>query len=450
MIPSRPAAQRAGLVLGLVSTAFASPAMALTLEEALTRAERQHPQLQAARAQVQLAEARAEVARQPLLPTATLDVSHTQQTANFVPRPGFVPRTINVSALGQSAEPFPFWQATAQGRWTAWDFGRTDAQVLVQTRTAAAATSDVETLRQALRLQVATAFLQALAAEQVVAQADDARRLAKARRDVAQRKVEASVRPLLDVQKADADLAAAEVAVLRAEEALRSCRVALAAAMGNGAGLADDDTLRWPEAAAAAGAALERSVAETADRDRAVRDAAARRPEFAALQARISALQADLAAQDRAIRPTLYVSAQTSLAGTEMAGLVWNAGVTGGVNWGLTPLWTQSAQMQASRAQIRALQAQRDQQLLLLQTDVEQARLALAQAHKRLPAVEALLKWAAEAKSSASKRYEAGLATALEVSDAESQWNQARLQKTDAEVAVLVARARLAFALGLL
>lgn len=437
-------------LVALAAASAASSAHALTLEEALLRAERQHPQLQAARAQVQVVEARAEVARQPLLPTASLDVNHSQQTANFVPRPGFVPRTINVAALSQSAEPFPFWQATAQGRWTAWDFGRTDAQVLVQTRTAAAATADVAALRQALRFQVASAYLQALASEQVLAQAQDARQLAATRREVARRKVEASVRPALDLQKSDADLAAAEVAVLRAEEGVRSARVALAATMGDAGALADADPLLWPEAAAAAGEALERSVASPAERKQAVADAAARRPEFAALQARVAALEADVAAQDRTIRPTLYVSAQTSVAGTALSGLVWNAGVTGGVNWGLTPLWTQSAQLQATRAQIRALQAQRDQQLLALQTDVEQARLALAQAQKRLPAVEALLKWAAEARTSATKRYEAGVATALEVSDAESQWNQARLQKTDAEVSVLVARARLAFALGLL
>jgi outer membrane protein TolC len=61
-----------------------------------------------------------------------------------------------------------------------------------------------------------------------------------------------------------------------------------------------------------------------------------------------------------------------------------------------------------------------------------------------------LVDYADKAKSAATQRYQAGVASAIEVSDAESQWNQAKLQQTQAQVEVLLAQARLAFAQGLL
>jgi outer membrane protein TolC len=431
-----------------LSGLLATQAQALTLEQALERAMAQHPQLQAVQAQVAAARARVDVAGAPLLPTASLDVSHSEQTANFAPRPGFIPRNLNTSgsSSSQSAEIFPFWQATAQSRWTVTDFGRTKAQVRSTDRAADAAEADVVAARNQLALAVATSYLQVLAAEQVVAQLRDARDLAQLRRDAAQRKVEASVRPQLDLHKAQADVAEAEVAVLRGEESVRSARVALGVAMGDRTGGGPEDALQWPTmpASAAGGPAATTETAAMVDA------AAARRPEFAALQARIAAVQADVSAQERAHRPSLYVGAQASLAGIEVSGLAWNVALTGGVNLPFTPLWTQAPLLAATRAQIRALQAQRDLQLLAVRSDIEQARLALAQAQKRLPAVAVLVDYADKAKTAATQRYQAGVASAIEVSNAESQWNQAKLQQTQAQVEVLLAQARLAFAQGLL
>lgn len=414
----------------------------LDLDQAFAQALAGHPSLAAARAQADAARAHVGVARMPSVPTASLDVSHTQTTANFVPRPGFLPGKTAVS-VHNSPELAPFWQASAVGRWNAYDFGRTQAAVDAANRGVDAADADVQAARSDLWLAVATAFLQTLAAEAAVQSLKEAEAQTRRYVELAKVKVDAQVRPKLDLLKAESDEAQRQVDVLRGEEAVRSARVALGIAIGN---------RRTPvgrlQPPALDVASLDADLEGDERLDALVDQALRVRPDYVALDVRIAQAEADLRAQEKAANPTLYLQASTQAGGTELTNLGWNYSVQGGVNVPFSALWTQTPQLNETRGRLRAFVAQRDVVRLGLRSELDQARTSLQQARKRMPAVVALLKFTEEARAHAESRYAAGVATLIELSDAQAALVQARIQKVQAEVDVAVASARLLRSLG--
>jgi len=408
----------------------------------LASALARHPALQATRADLEAARQRADMARLGYLPSGTLDVSHSETTANFAPRPGAVPG--NFVARPTKPDLYAYWSAMASSRWNAWDFGRTAASVAVADRLAEAVHADAATVRDRLWLQVAQTYLVALAAEANLASLVASRENVTRQRDLAKAKVDAGIRPTLDLAKAQSDLAGAQVAVLRAEEEVRGSRNALGIVMGRKH--APREALQAPDVTAPE---LSSADLDSDERlDALVSDAAGRRPEYAAVALRVAALEAEIDALRKTLMPTLYLSAQATMAGLDLSALVYNYGVTGGVSVPFGALWTQSPAIAEARARMRSLLAQRDVQLLGLRSEIDQARTALLQARKRLPAVATLVDFAKTAHEQAQQRYAAGIGTLTESSDAASALTQANIQQVQANLDVALASAQLVRALG--
>lgn len=434
------------LLIGAI-LCVAPPALAdapLTLDEAFAQSMASHPALTAARASLEAARQRVGVAGVPRLPTASLDVSHSQSSANFIARPGFLPSSTLKTTPDNSLEPFAFWQGLATARWNAYDFGRTGAAVHAAEQGQAAADADVRATRSALWLQVATAFLQAIATESALASLQEAEAQAKRYVDLARIKVDAQVRPKLDLLKAQSDLAQRHVDVLRAEQDVRSARVSLGTAIGNRR--TPTGPLRPPTLDV--GTLPEADLQGDDTLEQLVTVATAVRPDFKAQELRIAQAVADLQVQERAANPTLYLSTTATVGGTDLDKLGWNYALTGGVNVPFSALWTQNPQLAESRARLHAMQAQLAVALLGLRGDIDQARTALLQARKRTPAVQALLSFSEAARVHAESRYAAGVASLIELTDADVALTQARIQVLQADVDIAIATARLLQSLG--
>lgn len=422
--------------LGLAADSAAGPVF--DLQAALTAAVAHHPSLRASRAQTDAARARIDVARIPNLPTASLDGG--VGVRNSFAQGG----TDSAFAQSGGVQPRPYWAATAQGRWTVLDFGRTQASMAAARHGAEAARADEQTVREQLWLTVTQAYLQAVAAEVALASLQEAQVQATRHRDLARVRVEAQIRPPLDALKAESDLAAAQVAVLRGEEAVRAARVTLGVAMGVARapeGRLQAPTWNAPELAAddlGTDARLEALVQETATK----------RPEIQALAERVRAAREEAHAFERGSAPGLYAGGQTTVAGIEDRTPIWTVALTAGVAWPVSAMWTAKAQATEASSRARALEAQREGLVLQLRSEIDQARTALIQARKRLPALQVLIQVTEKARDHASKRYEAGAAAMLELTDAETALTQARLQMVQAELDIAVATARLLRALG--
>lgn len=433
-------------LFGLPATANANAP--LTLDDAFAAAVAHHPALAAAQANVDAAEAHVGVARLPRIPTAGLELGHTQTTANFAPRPGMFPASASAAAGASttsfSPEPYPYWQASLTGRWNAWDFGRTSAAIESAENAEVAAKADLVSARLQLWQSVATAFLHVQAAEAQVLALDESERQVERYRDVTKAKVDAQIRPMLDLAKAESDLAAAKVATMRARDAVASARVALASAMGDKHTIAQELA---PIPVLAAGV-TDTDLAGDDGLERLTDSARRGRPELASLQARRAQAEAQLASDQKAAMPTLYVAGQVTAAGIQLQNLGVNVGATLGLSVPLSALWTVTPALAESRARLRGLSAQEEVLVLGVRTQLDQARTALTQARKRLPALATLVAFAETARKHAEARYNAGASTLTELSDAQTALSLARVQAIQAGLEVALAQAALVVALG--
>ncbi len=392
--------------------------------------------------------ARVDVAAIPLLPTASLDVTQAATTANFVQRPGAVPRSFttgsSANTVGTSPELYPFFQVGGNARWTVWDFGRTAAALDAARSSARAAALGEDTLRQRLWVVVATAYLQALAAQAVAEVAEDAVQLATRRRDLVQARVKAEVRPMLDLLRAEADLQSADVARMRAYDDIHNARLALGLAMG--LDRAPDGALEAPrqptavvsDAELQSGAAVDNWTAE----------ASSRRPELRALDADLDAARAQLRAAALQWLPSVFVSSQATLAGTEFDNLVYNYSATAGASLPISGVWLAVPQAAEMRANLRQIQANRDAVVLQIRGEVDGARQLWLQVRRRRGPLQTLFALADKAHEHARARYLAGAASLVEVIDTEAARNQAKLQVVQAELDEVLAVARWQVAMG--
>ena len=172
------------------------------------------------------------------------------------------------------------------------------------------------------------------------------------------------------------------------------------------------------------------------------------RPEFASIRAKFEALQLLQRAAERTIRPNIYVTGQATAAGTQVSGLAFNYGVGVGLSFPLSTVWTQPSLIADANAQIRALVASQDAQVLTLRGQINQAITSLVQARKRVPVAAAQVGYSEKALEAATLRYKAGAGLWLDVADAESALRKARLAVVQAELDVEGAKAQLAYAVG--
>ena len=153
-------------------------------------------------------------------------------------------------------------------------------------------------------------------------------------------------------------------------------------------------------------------------------------------------------AAERAVRPNVYVSGQASATGGNLAGLAVNYGVTVGLSFPLSTVWTQPPLITDAGAQVRALVASQDAQILTLRGQINQAITSLVQARKRLPVAVAQAGYAEKAWNAATLRYKAGAGLYLDVADAESNSVKAKLAVVQAQLDVQAAVVQLAYLLG--
>src|SRR5579883_999243 len=142
----------------------------LTLDQAVETAERNQPQLRAARAQTRAAEARAGEAFAPLLPQLVGTAAYERTTANSAPRPGLVPLGVTSASAalrGATFDTFNFWNFDLHLSQLVWDFQSVDRYRSVR-ETAEATEATERVTRQTVLLNVRTAYFTARAQKALV------------------------------------------------------------------------------------------------------------------------------------------------------------------------------------------------------------------------------------------------------------------------------------------
>ncbi len=443
-----PAARAQSPVPGRATQTLPQP---LTLERALQYAIEHYPSVRAAIEEINASAAGIDAARSAYLPRLDAVWQANRATANnlfgqLLPQSVIPPLTgpVLATASGES-----IW-GTAAGAFFSWeavDFGLRRAGVDRAEAALARARAGETVTRLDVQTAVANAFLAVAAAERTVAaaQAD------VDRRDVLMRSVQALVdnqlRPGADASRAEAERAAAETRLIQARQALALAQAALGQVLGTGQPVAtiDDGALlaRLPSRdippAAPAGHPLAQLRQTAIDEARALEAVLARtdRPHLF--------LQSAVFARGSGAAPTGTLDG--GLSGLAFDRANWAAGVQV-VLPNVFDLPSLHARQAAALASERAESARYDEALLTVASR-QQAAAALVEAARAVAAnTPVQLAAARQTEAQARARYQAGLATIVEVADAQSLLAQAEVQDQLARIDVWRALLQAAAARG--
>ena len=433
IVVSVPAAGRAAVDDG---GAIDMPAE-LSLETALKIGRTLQPMLRQARAQTEAAEARADIARAPLLPQVNATLNYQRATNNFAPQAGG-------TSLGMNATPDPsfntfnFFRNSLTASQLIWDFGQTWQKRVAAKENADAQQAAEQAAVLSSDLSIRSAFYTARAARDAI---DVARAtLANQTKHVEQIRAftEVGTKPEIDLLQALTDQANAEVSLINAQNDYATARALLNQTMGVDA----------PARYEVTGGPSPAITGEQNGVDTLVDEALRSRPELAAKLAQLRAQEATNKAIRGRYGPSLGAIAGATYNGRDIDNLVWN------ISGGLTLAWpifeglaTRSAEREGG-ANLSALRAELDIVRQQVRVDVERAQLTIVAGKAAVSAAERAVANAKARLELAELRYRTGVGNGIELSDAQLAFTNAGFQKLQATLRLDTARAQLQQALG--
>ncbi len=419
-----------------VSAPAASPL--LTLDQALATAREHQPQILEAQATAQAARARADQARASLLPQLNGQASYSRSTANFVARPGSLPRNLTQGTTSSQWTTYGFYNFGVSADQLLWDFGATPDRWRAA-RESAASQQEAErsTFLQAMDA-VRQAFFTARANRGLVTVAQET--LANQDRHLKQVEafVEVGTQPEIALAQSRADRANAQVQLITAQNNYETAKAQLNQAMGveqsTDYDVADDAFPAVP--------------GEDEGTEALLSEALATRPDLAAATRTVHAQELTVRSMRGSFWPSLSASTGFTEAGGTLDAMAWNWNAALSLSVPLFRGGLTRAQLTEAEATLRALTAQAEVVRQQIRLDIEQARLAVKAARAALDASGEALLNANEQLRLAEGRYEAGVGNIIELGDAQVAQTSAAQQKVQAEYKLAAARAQLLRAIG--
>jgi outer membrane protein len=421
-----------------------------TLEQAVDFALKNYPAVRASLERVRAAEAGVGLARANYLPRADVLWQANRATDNNItglllpqsiiaPISGPVPTSVsNHSAWGSAAGMLFSWEPL--------DFGYRGAKVGAARAAQNRVTAEASLTRLDVGVATINAYMSLLAAEQTVRAAEsDVQRREEFAKSV-HVLVDNQLRPGADASRGDADLARARVNLARAQQQDAISRALLADILGIA-----DSRVEIQEDGLLGGVpgTSPEAVPVTAN------------PAAAFQQARVEELRSQLHVLDRSYYPKLYLQSNVYgrgsgvdptgkfLGGTEGLGpdrYNWAAGLT--VTFPVFDIFMIRSKKAIEAANERAEEARYDQTLQDLTGQLRKAQASLDGARKVAANTPLELEAAHTAETQVRARYQAGLATLVDVSDAESLLVQAEIDDALARLAIWQNLASVAAAQG--
>jgi outer membrane protein TolC len=449
------------LLVPLGAAAQEGGPVALTLDEALRFAERHHPRILAAAEEVHAREADARVPGKRWMPklgvTAQAVVgTPNNTTAIWLSSRGAVelPRIANSAYLkGPSQINWSPYLSTVVGagfEQEIFDFGRIAAERAVADARALASRSDAAADRLDVALAVREAFYAVEAGHGVLAAAMQVVERAKVHEQAICALAREGLRADADCQRSRADLARYQAAQTRAEGALSAARTTLAAAIGSEA----------LEVEVEGTPAID---AELPPLTSTVAEAVAREPRLQAVEDQAKAQGARVRASKAELRPQVYAIGSVLGAGggapNGRGAGQFTAYGKGGIPWtpnyyaGLVMAWNMLdgpalAQRDAAEAEAKAARKRVDDARHQARSEAAQAWAQTQAALKALPEYEQALHAAEISYQQMDGRYSEGLATIVELTDAEALRVDAQINLAVGKFEAARSRARLDRALA--
>jgi TolC family type I secretion outer membrane protein len=380
-----------------------SAPLRLNLQGATALALRQQPTIRSARGSLTAAQERIPQARSTYYPR--IDLQTGVQASEF--------QSSTTGRRQRSESTF----LTFQGRQLIYDFGKTAALVDEAKAGSRDASGELERVRDVVVQNVRQAYFNLLQARRLVGVADAALARSELNLRSAQGFFDVGTKPKSDVTRAEVEVANARVDVIRARNLVRLSETSLANALGLEATvpIEIEDNLTYEPV--------------TLDSTQLLAEALGNRPELRQAQARLDAARAQLSGARARYLPDLTVVGSVGTASDDAiiatdgvaSGLsfsdTWS--ITGQLSWNLFEGFFTQARVKETQALVETARANYDSTELQVRLEVEQAYIAVVEAAERYGATQKAVESAQENLRLAQGRYDAGVGTILELTEAQ-------------------------------
>lgn len=400
----------------------------LTLDECIAIALEAQPSIQATLYDYAAARARVREAFSPLLPQLAGTATATRSKSTVLTTS--TGRTVAVAVSRQPADTF---LAQVQLSQLLFDFGKTLAATQVARKLAEVSAEGVELQRQLITLTVKEAYTNILLAQRLIRVQEQALERAELNLSSAKGFVDVGTQPLSTAVRAEVDVANAKVDLINARNALRTARVALNTAMAVDASAQTEikDNLEYEPT----------TIDRAALRAEAIRQS----PEYRQARLQSSAAEAGVQAASRNFLPN--ISGTGSYGGTQLdLNPTWSLGLA--FTWNIFDGGNLVAAYDEAKANLGAASARVKVAELTLIQNLEQAEIAVEAAQERIQAARALIASSQENFRLAQGRFDVGVGTILELTDAQLALTQASNTEAQALADYRIALAQLDRAAG--
>jgi outer membrane protein len=413
----------------------------MTLEQLIQIALDNQPRIRSAQAALEGADARVGIARSGYFPQITTSMLYARQTSNVAA--GVNPATGNIQRRSVSDSSVNRQDFTARFSQNVFDSFRRESNIQAARQNQNAAQFDLSTTRQDVILNVQAAYYNYLLARRLVVVNQEAVQRNLQNLERARGFFEVGTRPKIDVTRAQVDLANAELALVRARNAVAVSFATLNNAIGE-----PEHTLYRVSEALDIPAQTVKPEAWLSTLEESTRTALEKRTELRALRARVHAAEASLSLAKRNFLPSVSADANWNYRGQELPYAPnWVVGGTLTVPVLNPPLFSQ---LDEAAANLASAQASEDLTAQNVTLEVQQSFVDLVSARERIRTAEVLLTQARENLALAQGRYQVGVGPLIDVTDAELALTQAESENIQAIVDFKLSEARLRKAMGLL
>jgi outer membrane protein len=402
----------------------------LTLDEAIAIALEAQPTIQATLYDYAAARARVREAFAPLLPQLSGTVSATRSNSFVLSTSTTTGRGVPVVVSRQPADTF---LAQVQLSQLLFDFGKTMAATQVARKLAEVTAEGVELQRQLIALTVKEAYTNILLAQRLIRVQEQAVERAELNLSSAKGFFDVGTQPLSTVVRAEVDVANAKVDLINARNALRTARVALNTALAVDASTQTEiqDNLEYE------GTTIDRAALRA--------EALRQSPEYR--QARLQSAAAEAGVQQASRNFLPNVSGTGAYGGSQLElNPAWSLGVV--FSWNIFDGGNLIAAYDAAKANMGAATARVKVAELTLIQNLEQAEIAVEAAQERIQAAKVLIASSQENFRLAQGRFDVGVGTILELTDAQLALTQAQNTEAQALADYRIALAQLDRAAG--
>jgi outer membrane protein TolC len=404
----------------------------LTLSRAIEIALKTQPSIMASHFAVRAGEARIGEAKSTYYPQINASGSYSR-----VSSPSTSARSSSLSAAGINADtgPIDTYTSNIGLNQTVYDFGKTSTQVKISTLNTESSRFDLVNIQQAVVLNVKQAYYNALQARRNRDVATQTVKQFQQHLDQARGFFEVGTKAKFDVTKAEVDLSNAQVNLIRAENQVRLALVALNSAMGvtGDPDYRTEDNLLYARYELTFEEAIERAYAN--------------RPDLQSLIKKKDASKESIALAKKGYYPIVSANASYFYTGSDFP-------IRDGWSYGLNlsaPIFSgylTKYQVAEAQANFGTVSANERSLRLDIYSQVQQGYLTLREAAERLAASEVTVRQAQENVELATGRYDAGVGSPLEVTDAIVAQANAEVARTAALTDYKNAQASIEKAIG--